>query len=270
MDFVATARSLAKRAIGPAQIDETYIVHFALRGRRGVMIDIGAHYGHTLAPFAHDGWEVHAFEPDPDNRTRLQAAFGQRTNVTIVPKAVSNHAGQMPLFTSSESTGISSLTPFTAGHQQTAVVEIITLRDYIAVTGISSIDFMKIDVEGHERHVLGGHDWSVAPEVIVLEFEDAKTLPLGYVWTDLANELVGRGYEVLVSEWFPIERYGAAHRWRQFKSYPSQLEDPAAWGNLIAARSLERLAPAIRHAVRRYRLRQQIAPLLRRLPARVR
>ena len=71
---------------------------------------------------------------------------------------------------------------------------------------------MKIDVEGFERNVLDGYDWAVRPDLIVLEFEDSKTVPLGYSWKDLADGLIDRGYQVLVSEWFPIERYGGSHR----------------------------------------------------------
>lgn len=235
----------------------------ALRGRRGVMIDVGAHSGSTLEPFANDGWEVHAFEPDPANRIGLERGFGRHPNVTIVPKAVSDRAGEMPLFTSAESTGISSLTPFTADHVQASHVDVITLREYMFSAGIAHIDFLKIDVEGLERNVLAGHDWTVSPRVILLEFEDAKTLPLGYSWRDLADGLVARGYQVLVSEWFPIDSYGAAHRWRRANLYPTDLADPDAWGNLIAARTLDQLTPALERVTRRYQRRLRIERLAR-------
>ena len=122
------------------------------------------------------------------------------------------------------------------------------MRDYLAEHGVETVDFLKIDVEGFERHVLDGYDWLIKPEVIVLEFEDSKTVPLGYTWRDLADTLVARDYQVLVSEWFPGQRYGGSHRWRRFARYPTELEDPSAWGNLIAARSLSDFTPAARRA----------------------
>lgn len=232
-----------------------------------MMLDIGAHYGSSLAPFADDGWSVHAFEPDPANRAELEAAFGDRPNVTIIPMAVSDEAGDMMLFTSELSTGISSLAPFTDTHRPGSRVPVITMKDYLADAGISSVDFMKIDVEGYERNVLDGYDWTIKPRMIVLEFEDSKTLPLGYSWKDLAGDLLERGYEILVSEWFPVEQYGSAHRWRRLERYPTDLADANAWGNLIAATSVEQLMPAAQRAIRRARWRRRIECVVR--PGRV-
>jgi FkbM family methyltransferase len=257
-------KDTARRLLGPSQIDESQIAHSALRHRHGTMLDVGAHYGHSLAPFAGDGWSIHAFEPDPANRAELEAAFGDVANVTIVPKGVSDRPGTLPLFTSAESSGISSFAPFTAGHAASGSVETVTLRDYLAEAGIDRVDFMKIDVEGFELPVLRGYDWAIKPELIVLEFEDFKTVPLGYCWQELAEELVARGYEVLVSEWFPVERYGGAdHAWRRFSRYPTELLDTRAWGNLIAAPALDRVTPAARNAVRRSRVRRGVERAVR-------
>lgn len=259
-----TVKRLAKRVIGPAQIDESQIVHAVLKEHRGVMLDIGAHYGDSLAPFAADGWDVHAFEPDPANRARLETRFGEDSNVRIVPKGVSDAPGQLPLYTSDESSGISSLAPFTASHKPTATVEVITLHSYLTASGIAAVDFMKIDVEGFERHVLRGFDWAVRPNMIVLEFEDSKTIPLGYDWKDLADELLGHGYEILVSEWFPVQRYGTAHTWRRFARYPTELAHPDAWGNMIAADSLSAVLPTAKRVAMRYRIRKRVERFVRR------
>lgn len=262
----AAVKRLGRRLLGPAQINESYIAHAALKlkKRRGVMLDVGAHYGSSLAPFASDGWSIHAFEPDPANCAELEAAFGQRPNVTIVPKGVSDEPGKRPLFTSGESSGISTLAPFTEGHRLAATVEVITLRDYMAEAGITAVDFMKVDVEGFERNVLNGFDWAIKPEIIVLEFEDSKTVPLGYSWKDLADEVVTRGYQVLVSEWFPIGRYGVGHQWRRFGRYPTELADPNAWGNLIAAPNLDQVTSAADRALTRAKLRRRAERLVRR------
>lgn len=252
--------------MGPAHVSETDIVHAVLRGRRGVMLDVGAHYGSSLAPFADDDWSIHAFEPDSANRARLQRAFGNFPNVIINSVAVSDAAGHLPLFSSSLSTGITSLAPFTATHELAEFVPVIALRDYLADARITTVDFLKIDVEGFERHVLNGYDWNVRPEVIVLEFEDAKTLPLGYSWRHLADDLVDRGYQVLVSEWFPIKRYGSSgdtHRWRRLRQYPTELADTNAWGNLIAARSVEQLIPAAHRAISRAKWRYRLERAVR-------
>ena len=263
MSAGAAARRGLSRLLGPTQPNESYIAYSVLRHSRGVMVDVGAHYGSSLAPFADAGWSIHAFEPDPQNRAELEAAYGDRPNVTIVPKAVSDEAGEMMLFTSAISSGVSSLAAFTPSHSASVSVPVITMTDYLSDAGVDAVDFMKIDVEGFEQNVLAGYDWTIPPTIIVLEFEDSKTIPLGYSWTDLADSLRERGYEILVSEWFPVEEYGGAHRWRRFARYPTQLVDANAWGNLIAAPNLENIIPAADRAVRRARWRRRIERLVR-------
>jgi hypothetical protein len=60
---------------------------------------------------------------------------------------------------------------------------------------------------------------------------------LGYNFHDLANFLTERGYRVLVSEWYPVVRYGGPHKWRSFWTFPGEPEGAErAHGNLIAVR----------------------------------
>jgi FkbM family methyltransferase len=251
-------------------VDETGIAFRLLNSDGHVMLDVGAHHGWSLAPFAEHGWEVHAFEPDPDNRAALSDKYGGTDNVTIVPAAVSDQVGSLTLYTSEESNGISSLAPFTKGHEATTRVDVITLGDYMTEHDIRHVDFLKVDVEGFERNVLAGYDWAVDPRVIELEFEDAKTVPLGYKWQDLADDLVARGYAVIVSEWHPIVQYGSSQRWRRFASYPTTLVDQTAWGNLLcfkdialSRRDVDRVLARVRLSVHaRHALLRVLGPIL--------
>lgn len=75
------------------------------------------------------------------------------------------------------------------------------------------------------------------PDVILCEFEDLKTeIKLNYIWKDMAKYLSKLGYKIIVSEWYPIVRYGITHKWKNFKEYPCELDDRNAWGNLICFR----------------------------------
>jgi hypothetical protein len=102
---------------------------------------------------------------------------------------------------------------------------------------INNVDFLKIDVEGVDYFVLKGVDWSVvAPDAILCEYEDNKTLHLGgggYSANDMAEFLCGLGYKLFVSEWYPIMRYGARHSFKRLLAYPCEI-DSSSWGNLIA------------------------------------
>jgi FkbM family methyltransferase len=230
------ARHVSGRLLSGSVFEEAEIALRLLDRPNGTLVEVGAHQGdHVFGQFVDRGWDVHAFEPDPQNRRALEQAFGDRPNVVIVPKAVSDSPGELTLYTSDESTGISSLTAFTPGHVPSGTVEVVALRDYLREAVVHQVDFLKMDVEGHEKFVLDGFPWDThRPEMVLLEFEDRKTCGLGYSWRDLADTLEGLGYGVLVSEWYPIERYGVTHSWRRLERFPTALADINAWGNLIA------------------------------------
>lgn len=222
--------------------DETGIVFNLLQqpGFRGVMIDVGAHHGDTLLPFARVGWQVYAFEPDADNRAHLVEQTKSLPNVHVDARAVSDHSSQeVPFYHSAESSGVSSLKAFLATHEQAGTVDVTSLADFYEAVGLNEIplDFLKIDTEGFDLMVLKGLPWDkIQPRVILCEFEDTKTLSLGYSFYMLAGFLKEKGYHLLVSEWQPIRRYGEQHHWRCFSCYPCRLQHARAWGNIFAVR----------------------------------
>jgi FkbM family methyltransferase len=207
--------------------------------QRGTMIDVGAHVGTALAPFARAGWQVVAFEPDSVNRKRLEESFRSFPNVSIDPRALADEPRKAAtLFRSEVSTGISSLSPFHSSHVAAGTIDVTTLETVSRDRSIRSLDFLKIDTEGYDLPVLKGLPWrTLKPRVILCEFEDTKTGPLGYSFRDLGDFLQERGYKLIVSEWYPVKRYGARHQWRRFALYPCQLADPASWGNIIGTDS---------------------------------
>ncbi|HDZ89214.1 MAG TPA: FkbM family methyltransferase [Deltaproteobacteria bacterium] len=229
----------------PGSPDESKIAFEILKAAeiKGVMIDVGAHWGSALAPFARRGWEVFCFEPDPENRKRLEYLFGHLPNVKIDPRAVSDRPKEGGvLYKSEESTGISALSPFRPTHRPAYKVNVTTLKSFFEEKGLSSpaVDFLKIDAEGFDLHVLRGFPWGrVAPRLILCEFDDAKTGPLGYSFHDLAGFLQKYGYRLVVSEWYPVESYNTPHSWRRFTRYPCVLKNQEGWGNIFALKEKE-------------------------------
>jgi FkbM family methyltransferase len=242
----AEVRHLLREIVYGPRVDEVELVHRLLRdGPSGrVMIDVGAHKGAALEAFARDGWQVLAFEPDPDNRDELEEFCRGLGNVEIDRRAVSNReADELPWFRSDLSSGISSLEAFHESHEAAGSVEVTTLARALEQHKIEQVDFLKIDAEGTDLFVLQGYPWNwLKPSVVICEFEDEKTEALGYRFSDLADFLIAQGYEILVSEWYPIMRYGGSHRWRRFVPYPCALVSPHAWGNLIAVRNADDFA----------------------------
>jgi FkbM family methyltransferase len=212
--------------------------YFSNRTEPGLMIDIGAHFGSTLRPYLERGWRVIAAEPDPAKISRLKR-FVESPGFTLLPLAVGDREETaLPFFTSEESTGISSLIAFRDSHVRTATVKVTTLARIVEDHDIDAIDFLKIDTEGFDYRVLQGFPWwKLRADVILCEFDEQKTRGVDYDYRALGNLLLAQGYHVYLSEWLPIVRYGANHRWRSVRRYPCELIDPAAWGNFIAIRA---------------------------------
>lgn len=165
------------------EVDIIYQIFKKENGKGKIMLDVGAHVGTALLPFAKKDWTIFAFEPDPTNRAKLVTNIADLSNVSIDTRAASNTSGEtVSFFTSDVSTGISSMASFHESHKETAQVKTIKLADFCKEKHIQSVDFLKIDTEGFDLFVLQGFDWQNQqhPDYIVTEFEDRKTIPLGY------------------------------------------------------------------------------------------
>ncbi len=238
-------------AIGPYQridkisIDETNVVAAYSRSLDLAerMVDVGAHFGSSIKPFLDGGWKVTAFEPNEQNHARLQEFIERHSSkyaglVKIEKLAVGAESeNSVPFYVSDVSTGISGLSKFHDSHVQDGTASVVSLTDYFAGLPKLDVGFLKIDTEGFDKFVLDGWPWHKGkPAVIECEFEDRKSLALGYDFLSLVELLVSRDYKVFVSEWHPIVEYGKRHSWKGLKIWPCALSDEAAWGNIIAFR----------------------------------
>lgn len=230
---------LLVRLVRGANLHEVHIVEAAFKslGTVGVMIDVGAHHGSSLDGFAESGWTIYAFEPDPKNRAYLQSLVGRKSNVHIDTRGVSDVSQKdVAFFTSEVSTGISSLSSFHASHRETRRIDLITLSDFAVEQNIARVDFLKIDTEGFDIFVLRGFPWErFTPQCVVCEYENRKTVPLGYDTANMCSFLTERGYEIAISEWYPVVEYGGSVTWKAFRRSAAEI-DPESWGNVIAYR----------------------------------
>jgi FkbM family methyltransferase len=247
-----------------AEVDETGVVAFMLKERRGlshVMIDVGAHIGTSAQYFDKLGWTIHCFEPDPVNRKNLIDRFGKSSNIIIDTRAISDApATGVSFFKSEESTGISGLHAFRDSHAESGLVDVTTIAEVVGTRNIARVDFLKIDVEGFDFSVLKGVPWAkLRPDVIECEYEDAKTRGLGHTWEDIAKYLQALGYAVYISEWHPIVRYGISHDWRRVVRYPGTDIPTESWGNIVAFREDPGIA-AVQAGFTAMIRRRQVAP----------
>jgi FkbM family methyltransferase len=237
---------IASVFLGPGYIDEVALSQGLLPATQGCMLDVGAHFGESHASQRNSWWKVIALEPDPENRAKIPT----HKNLTIDPRAVSSKDGEkLTLYKSPVSSGITSLAPFHETHEAALEVETVRLDTLLKEHGDPRVTYVKVDTEGFDLPVLQTFPWDTQhPQAIVCEFEDRKSVPLGYTYRDLGDLLVDQGYVVFMSEWHPIVEYGQTHRYRRTVQYPAEVMDPDAWGNFVAV--VPELAKRYRKALR--------------------
>jgi FkbM family methyltransferase len=221
-------------------VDEAEIIASLASTRResssSVLVDVGANHGTVTILFLEMGWSVVAYEPDPSNREEFERHVGAHPRVQLSAAAVSDKPAQsVSLFSSPVSAGISTLAAFHKSHEPTAIVEVVTLAEDLRARGARRVDFLKVDIEGFDYFALKGFDWTYAPRFVLYEFEDRKTVPLGYSLADSSAYAVDRGYHLVYSVWEPIVEYGTRHRWRGLFSAPPA-DVAMCWGNVLCFR----------------------------------
>lgn len=141
------------------------------------MVDVGANIGwHTLVA-ARVARRVWAFEPEPSNVALLRrnVELNRLGNVTVVPKAVADHAGTIDLWLSETSAGHHS-TSHVVGRRKLQVPSTTLDTEF----PVETIDVLKIDTEGAEPQVLAGAEALIASrriKNIVLEWKPEAWVP---------------------------------------------------------------------------------------------
>ena len=121
------------------------------------VIDVGAHIGYYTKNFSHltgPAGRVFAIEPSPENFGVLVdnlKSWG-RNNVTAYNNAASDRSGMVNLHISPGHSNHSLVAGYTPA-EKTIPIQALRLDDLLPE---QKIDFIKIDVEGYEPHVING------------------------------------------------------------------------------------------------------------------
>lgn len=219
-----------------AHVEELNFLRPFLPERQGVMIDVGSHKGESFGPFLGKGWQVYAFEPDPGLYNALASRYSGNPLLALEQIALADvRQDNVAWFTTPDSDGAGSILGFTDKHNRAGSVKVTTLSEIVGKYSINKVDLLKIDAEGFDFKVLKGFPFEkLRPAHIICEYEDLKTMSLGYNMADMANTLISMGYTVYLSEWHPIIRYGIRHQWQGFRSWPAEMANSKSWGNLLA------------------------------------
>jgi FkbM family methyltransferase len=129
-------------------------------GRTFVFVDVGANVGLFslyVASCAGAKAKILAIEPEPENMRRLR--FNVTSNpgvpIRVIPLAVEASFGSVALETNRRDRGGTRTRPMDEDNQTGAIeVECLPLQEALRREGVTSVDALKIDIEGSEDRVL--------------------------------------------------------------------------------------------------------------------
>ena len=170
--------------------------------RNSVVFDVGANFGYyslTLAHAAHA--RVFAFEPNPRTFSRLKTHIslnGLESSITAVAAGLSDTPRSGYLDTVAGNSGAD----FLSDHGE--AIELDTLDHYCEVNKIARMDLIKIDVEGHETHVLKGAQrmLEACRPAVMIEFNVAALQRAGSSTAELEALLRSFDYDLFL----PVRR----------------------------------------------------------------
>ena len=171
-------------------------------------VEIGVSDFNTLEKLVDNGWEGYFVEPVKRYANKLRA----KGYKNVSECAISSFNGDLEMYQTIEQTdddmlwlnGIShavnqsgtkllELEPNLEYVEDIITVPCYTLDEYFRVNNITEIDYLKLDVEGHETDIMQAYEWSVYPTFIKLEHFHINDI--------LMRELLeSKGYIVTVEE----------------------------------------------------------------------
>jgi FkbM family methyltransferase len=170
--------------------------------RRGdIVLDVGANIGYysvLLSRLVGDQGKVISFEPTDHYGKVLEMNIRANSleNVEIIKVGLSNKQQELDI-----QIGQSSATLHVPGNQKlmsSEKVKLITLDDFLEEHPLPKIDFIKIDVDGHEPLFFEGA-WKTLEKfepTVLLEVNHLNYLSAGYMAWDFYDLLKDKGYHI--------------------------------------------------------------------------
>ena len=162
-----------------SQDNQDYIVynHFFKDKKDGIFCDIGGNHPlniNNTRYFEELGWVGYVFEPLP----YMKPLWEKHRKAKLFPFALSNKEGEVVFSIVKDATGWEDMLSFVKetrdidyGYEtEDIVVQTRVLKNVFNEEGITYIDYMSIDVEGHELNAIKGIDFNnVKINVLTIE-----------------------------------------------------------------------------------------------------
>ncbi len=171
-------------------------------------VDVGANIGEWTRQFLElcDDMAVNGllFEPSPSAFEELSknlSRVNHQGTIKISPQAVSDMAGQMEFFEEQSFGETSSLVKAHSNpHAKSRLVDVVTLDESLLESQVKNVDFLKIDAEGYDLHVIkGARKFLTENRIGVIQFEyNAPWAHAGSTLFDAISFLENFGYQIFL------------------------------------------------------------------------
>lgn len=153
------------------------VIASASKSASPVIFDVGANNGDWSADIKslYPDAFIYMFEPQPDCQQRIKER--NLANTVLLPVAVDSKKGVVKIFTDGQTSGLASVHQRKDSYFKDVVfstidVASLTIDEVIESNGIKQVDFMKMDIEGHEFEALkGAHQSLCDGKIKALSFE---------------------------------------------------------------------------------------------------
>ncbi len=204
--------SIFKRKLKYKKISYSYngvdlIINYIFKNKNnGFYLDVGAQHpisNNNTYLLYQKGWKGINIDLDKKNIDLFKIARPGEINLNF---AVSDIEGESELFFYHDSSPINTLNREVAGYQKAKVknikkIQTKTLNNILQNLNLNNqIDYMNIDVEGHEEKILSGFDLQkYKPRVISIEYLDLKMKKLEFKNNDINNLLNSNLYKFFIN-----------------------------------------------------------------------
>lgn len=176
-------------------------------GPGNVVIDVGGNVGQTalwIAEKTGPGGQVISFEPFPKSIAKFEFNHSLNkslSNLKLVKSGLGSEAGTLVIQEDSRNSGANRIASGVATKGSGLFeIEITTLDQYLEGNPLSNrVDFIKIDVEGYEMHVLNGARRTIEKyhPTLFIEVDDEHLRNQGASAEDLLQFVRASGYTII-------------------------------------------------------------------------
>jgi|LSQX01.1.fsa_nt_gb FkbM family methyltransferase len=121
-----------------------------------VVLDCGAWIGDFSAYASFKGAKVFAFEPFSEAFSGLEETARLNNSIFPIKFGLSDRTGEASIETKDHSTAVSQVRFDAVDNLKSEKISLTTIDEFVIKENLQKVDFIKADIEGHERFMLMG------------------------------------------------------------------------------------------------------------------